>query len=197
MTLVVFIALALPAGAEVIQNPSFELESDGILPNGYDTSGNSDWGLPDLWTWRDVGLCNGHGIRGYQANPTDGQWCLYMFTMTQRTHQPGDFLEWYQDVDLTDVEQILFDVRLYNHNQTRAYFAVDGESLWTGHEDGLHIGESVPVSQYTGVHQIAVGIVVLAQFEGVRGSTYWDNLRTITIVATEASSWSRVKSLFE
>ena len=191
--------LALPAIAQVILNPSFEEESDGLMPNGANTDGNSDWGMPDHWSWRGVGHCNGHGQRGPQGWATDGEWCLYMFAMVNYDHFQGDFLEWYQDVDLTNIDAIFFDVRLGTHNHTAAYFAVDGQALWSSSSTGEYHEVFIDVTGYNGLHEIAAGVMLLENFDGpsADGHTWWDNLQVSGPVARDARTWGEVKALFD
>lgn len=194
----ILVTLGLAAPAQTIHNPSFELQSDGIMPNGCPTDISPLWGLPDAWNWRRQGATNGHGAMLPQGHPTDGAWSLEMFGMGGGDYVPGDFIEWYQTVDLTQVVEILFDVTLEYHSGAVSYVSVDGQELWSSNDEGTHLDKVVDVSQLAGDHELAVGVRMTEYaFPGhAGGMTYWDNLRPITAVATESTSLSQVKSLF-
>ncbi len=165
--------------AEAISNPSFEEEHDGTMPNGQSTAGNPDWGMPDDWVWRKVGYMNGHGVRGATAWTTDGEWCLNSFASTEGAHEVGDYLEFYQTVDLTDITAISFDVKLYTHDYTISYFAVDSDKLWTESTPGEYHGVTVDVSSYSGSHELVLGVEVTTAFGSggtADGRTWFDTL---------------------
>ena len=106
-------------------------------------------------------------------------------------------MEWYQEVDLTRVDEIIFDVRLGMRN-TAAYFAVDGQTLWTS-STGEHHDVSVDVTEFSSTYEIAVGILVLQDFDGTGaadGFTWWDNLRVNGPVASDTRTWGAVKALY-
>ena len=97
-----------------IVNPSFESQHHGPTPNGNWTSVRETWGMPDDWPWRNDGNTNAHGIRGddEQGWISHGDWSLYVFASTAGSHFPGHYIEFYQDVDLTGMTELLFDVYL-------------------------------------------------------------------------------------
>ena len=188
-------AVLAPATAQVT-NRSFEDEQDGVMPNGVSTSTNDNWGIPRNWPWRMTanGHLNGHGVRGAQAWVTHGEWCLSVFTQANEEHSAGDFLEFYQTVDLTKVETISFNVKLATHAHTRAYFSVGGDKLWTGNTPGKEYGLMVDVSTYDGEHEIALGVEAVEQFSGVSpgdGRTWFDDLDVHPFCdGTTAACWS-------
>ena len=191
-------ACAWPAGSEVIQNHSFELETDGFMPNGCDTAISPFWGLPDAWYWRLEGPLNGHGAMLPQGHATDGAWSLEMFATAGGGQVPGDFIEWHQSVDPTQTAEILFDVTLEYHSLAVSYVAVDDEVLWSGDEAGTYLDQSVNVNHLVGDHQLALGVRMVGYGSpgGADGLTFWDNLRSVAVVAAEPVSLSRIKSLF-
>ena len=202
LTAILLALSAALAPAQVILNPSFEEESDGVMPNGVDTSLHAWWGMPDHWQWRSVGNGNGHAIRYPNSGwVTDGDWVLSMFTMVDLPHEAGDFLEWYQTVDLSGVDAIFFDAILpsYGRAHTLSYLSVDGQDLWSSNLPGEYLGVLVDVADLEGPHELALGVRVVDDFQGgglASGTTYWDNLQVSGPVATERSTWSGVRALF-
>ncbi len=170
------------ASAATINNPSFEDEPDGTMPNGISTSDTSTWGMPADWSWRNQGATNGHGVRFYDPVGwrSDGDWSLYVFASTAGPHVPGDYLEFYQAIDLTDVPAIAFDVNLLGGGHTNSYFAVGQSKLWVNNLGGTHYDVVVDVSTFSGLHEIAVGVEVFEQYGcSADGWTYFDNLRIV------------------
>jgi hypothetical protein len=194
--------LAASAGAQVqpILNPSFEEVSDGVMPNGANTDLYDWWGMPDHWTWRSQGHCNGHGIRFPNSGwVTDGDWVLYMFAMVGYQHEAGDFVEWYQIVDLTHVDAIYVDALLSTHAHTASYVAIDGQDRWSSGGPGEYHGILVNVASDTGLHELALGVRAVEDFHGgglADGQTHWDNLQVSGSVAVEGRTWSDVRALF-
>jgi hypothetical protein len=190
--------LALPATAQTLLNPSFEDEHDGPMPSGVDTADFILWGLPDHWEWRRVGELNGHGTRSQVDWVTDGDWSLYVFAMANRDHLEGDFLEWYQNVDLTFVQYLIFDVKLGHHGHTESYVDVDGEAVWCSDFAAEYLGEVIDLTAYAGHHDVSVGVRVSQTLygAGADGFTWFDNLQAVVVVPAAERSWSGIKALF-
>jgi hypothetical protein len=175
-----------------IINPSFEEETDGIMPNGGSTSSNPDWGMPDEWSWRMVGAMNGHGTKGALSHATDGIWDLELFAVTDTSHYDGDYLEFYQAVMLTDIKTISFDYYLGTHTHCQAYFSVGSQILWTG-TSGSGTA-NVDVSSIVGLNEIALGVEVLEDYSdggSADGRTWFDNLDRSPDIPT-LSEWSLI-----
>lgn len=183
--------------ASVITNPSFESGEDGLMPSGGTTEGNEGnefYEMPDDWSWRKQGNMNGHSIHqddvfGWSS---EGDWSLYMFAASSQKdpldHFPGDYLEFYQLVDLTNIVQIEFDVRLLPHYFTESdssysYVSIGPtevwSKVWSGEEVGIFPGETIDTSMLSGVHELALGVEVLESFIEGDGYTYFDNLIAI------------------
>ena len=170
------------ASATIISNGSFEDEPDGLMPNGYSTEGHANWGMPADWPWRSAGAANAHGIHRYDAVgwSSDGDWSIYMFASIASSHYKGDYVEFYQNVDLTGVTEIKFDVLLRGGEHTASYFAVGSDRLWVDSTPGVYYGQSVDVSSYTGLQEISFGVEVFEEFgPTLDGVTYFDNLRAV------------------
>jgi len=189
LNVLTLIALCCPyTRAEVILNPSFEFEHGGLMPNGYDISGWVTWGMPDNWAWRNFGNTNGHGVRVDALSSgwsSDGDWSLYIFASTAGGHQPGHYIEFYQFVDLTDVDAIVFDVRLRGGIYTNSYFAVDSQKVWVHNQAGWLPNVIVDVGNFSGIHEIALGVEVFEAFgDTADGWTHFDNIRAVLDPAT-------------
>ncbi len=185
------------ASAETVLNPSFEFEHDALMPNGASTSGTS-WGMPDDWPWRNSGSTNAHGIRSSDKVgwSSDGDWSLYVFASTAGSHSAGDYIEFYQSIDMSGITELLFDVKLLGGAHTNSYVAVDSQKLWIHNWAGTHYDVSLDVSSYSGTHEIEVGIEVFEPFgSSADGWTYFDNLRmipeprTIALLSLSGLGW--------
>jgi hypothetical protein len=182
-----------PAPAMLI-NGSFESQSNGLMPNGTDTSRHEEWGMPDDWAWRNYGATNAHGIRYDYQSPngkqigwsSDGDWSLYMFASTANDHVAGDYIEFYQLVDLSDISLLVFDAFLKGGEYTNSYVAIDDLTLWEENEVGFY-RQGTDVSSFSGLHEIRVGVRVFEAFgDDADGLTYFDNIRAFGRVPVPA-----------
>ncbi len=163
----------------IIINHSFEFEHDDIMPNGVSTSVYSYWGMPDAWPWRNSGYTNGHGTSSDWSS--DGDWALYVFASDGGNHYVGDYIEFYQSVDLTGMTELLFDVRLlFDGKYTNSYLSIDSQKLWIRNQKGALYDVSVDISSFSGIREIELGVEVFQPFgSGADGLTYFDNIRLI------------------
>jgi hypothetical protein len=197
LTITGFALTAMLAPAQ-IPNPSFEAETDGIMPDGVSTGISPHRGLPDHWEWRRQDSLDGHGDRGPQAWVTDGEWCPRMFVMAHDEVVARDFIEWSQEVDLTGIDAIVADASLGPHDLTRSYVAVDGHERWTADAPGESLDITVPVGDLAGIRTLALAVVVVAGGTPwyADGRTSWDHLRAEPGVPAGARTLSGVKALF-
>lgn len=155
----------------VIVNPSFEDSLNG-------------WG-----TYHDPGM--NRYPEGTFA--TDGQYNLQLFTEWGTSNTKGDKSGVYQNVSLTGITEILFDVKLSSHNYGEpcvfrdyaALFLVDGTTYWSQTVEGTYLNQFVDVLALSGSHQIEL------RLECIKDENYdpscwaeWDNLRAIPEPAT-------------
>lgn len=168
-----------------IANPSFENSPAGLMPNG-NPANPPLWGMPSDWTWRRNGAANGRSDRNTGLGfSTHGEWSLYVFASTEGPHNVGDYLEFYQSVDLTGITEILFDARLRGGSFTDSVFFIDGAPVWEENAAGTYLDVSVDTSGYSGLHDIGVGVRVFQAFgSSADGWTHFDNLRAIPEPAT-------------
>ncbi|MHC4213537.1 MAG: PEP-CTERM sorting domain-containing protein [Planctomycetota bacterium] len=183
---IVLISSINPSQATLL-NPSFESGSDGIMPNGQSTSVYSSWLMPDDWLWRKQGNMNGHAIRSDDVAgwASDGLWSLYVFASANGSHFSTDYIEFYQDVDLTGISDITFDVHLVGGTYSHSYLAIDSTKLWTEDQAGTLYGVSIDVSSLSGTHQLQLGIDVTQPFGFNADSwTHFDNFTLVPEPAT-------------
>ena len=135
---------------------------------------------------------NDPGMNRYPEDTfaTDGQYNLQLFTEWGTSNTKGDKSEVYQNVSLTDIDQIFFDVKLSSHNYDEpsifrdyvAMFIIDGITFWSQTVEGTYLNQFVDVSAQSGSHQIELRLQCIND-ENYSPSCWaeWDNLRTVTI----------------
>jgi hypothetical protein len=179
---------AQSAGASVISNSGFEAEKDGVTPLGLPTV-NPEYLMPEDWSWRMQGIMNGHGV--HKNNPvigwsSEGNWSLCVFAAVLKDnpigHFTGNYVEFYQPVDLTGITSIVFDAMLEQAAYTQSYVAIDSVPVWLRNTPGTYLGEQIDTSMFSGVHEIALGVKVLSDFGPVvDGLTHFDNLIDVPV----------------
>ncbi|MCK5306001.1 MAG: PEP-CTERM sorting domain-containing protein [Candidatus Omnitrophica bacterium] len=170
-----------------ILNPGFELEHDDFMPNGVSTDLYDFWGMPDDWSWRNSGNTNGHGTSNLGYPSTEGDWALYVFASTRGSHFPGDYIEFYQDVDFSDIWSLRIDVyRVNQSTYANSYIAIDSEKIWIENQGGPHY-VLLDMNSYSGIHELQLGVEVVEAFgDAADGLTYYDNLK-INVVPEPSS----------
>ena len=161
------VVLASSSGGEqsVVSNPSFEASS--LSPWTTATTGN--------YTAR-------RDTNGHSGMPTSGSAYLQIYTHHYKSMQAGNYGRASQSVELTDVAFLECDVFLYSpvgwQNKVRAEIRINGNVIWSETAGGQHLGLSLDVSGYTGVHTLEVRSVVVVP--GTFGSQWvcCDNIRT-------------------
>jgi len=155
----------------VIVNPSFENSLTGWV------------------TYNDPGM-NRYPVDTFA---TDGQYNLQLFTEAGTSNTKGDKSGVYQNVSLTDIPKILFDVKLSPHyygepcvfRDYAALFLVDGTTYWSQTVEDTYLNQFVDVSALSGSHKIELRLECI-QDENYPPSMWaeWDNLRAIPEPAT-------------
>ena len=178
---IIFVWVNTSSGA--IINPSFESLHEGYMPNGNYLSNTIYSGMPDDWSWRNFGATNGH-VTSPLSNPidwvSDGGYSLYVFAGIGSNHSVGDFVEFYQDVDMTGMSDLLFDVHLRGGDYTNSYLAIDSQIMWINNQAGTFIDTTIDISNFSGVHEIELGVEVFQDYGWhADGWTYFDNLRLV------------------
>jgi len=182
---IVFFVFTLNVQA-IILNPGFESVYQGTTPGGNFTGAYSTWNMPYDWSWRKQGYMEGFSLSA--SAHTEGAHSLYLFASNVASHYTGDFLEYFQHVDLTETQTILFDVSFYTAQPefTTSYVAIGSQKVWvrdnTVYDQTLY-DVPVDVSSFTGFHELTFGIEVYKDYEvhNSDGHINFDNLRTIEI----------------
>ena len=175
--LVILILLApLPIqAASLIINGSFE--ADGLIDleddplTGWDVNipGNFGGDIEDNWSSHD-----GNSLRIYSD--------LY------GSYSAGDTAYIFQQVDLTDANELIFDMYLYElygswlGSDVTAFVSIDDSSnyIWTSdvEADGAYYDVNVPLGSYTGIHTLHFGMRV--NVSGTLSASYrilWDFIK--------------------
>ncbi len=167
--------------AAEIQNPSFELTrgTGRKLPQSW-------WPIDDLSCF----YSNSSTVWS-----TDGVLSVGLFSVMNKTVSRGKYESLYQDVDLTGISNVEFDVGLrafprgvFGHFQASLHVYpvfpippfVDRVPLWSQNVDGVYLDQQVKVAGMTGRHRIELRITALDS--GTYSVAYWslwDNIRLI------------------
>jgi hypothetical protein len=162
--------------AEVL-NPSFEITYPG-----------SPWPRPMPLHW----IPDDHpSFNSYCTGPwcTDGVQAVIMYNRSNQFVSPGDYQSFFQDVDLTGVASIEFDVLLAappavppagTFAHFKALFLVDDVPLWEEDVVGVYLDQQVDVSGLGGERTIEIRLEAVDQ--GAFRAAYWtrwDNIRLI------------------
>lgn len=165
-----------PADAMVI-NGDFEDYYLGPWNNGFVGP------LPTGWDYRAQGSTNGTNTASLQC--LEGR-CINLFASTAGDHFVGDYIEFYQAVDVSLIETLYVDVRNsdapgHSHDFTQSYVEVDGTKIWSEADAGNFLDVEIDLSGLTGIHEIALGVEVITAFPGgdADGHTYFDRLSTV------------------
>lgn len=160
-----------------VLNPSFELMNvvtgHGAVPSYWRRVDHPSFNSYCTLSWRTDGIVSAALLSRLTNNGT-----AYNFT-------PGDFQAFWQDVDLTGIGRIKFDVRLaanpsgdFDHFEAALY--VGGVRLWTKTVGGTYLDQEVDVSHLAGWR--CVELRLTARESGVFSTSYWaqwDNIRLV------------------
>ncbi len=178
--------------AAEVQNPSFEILRPGSTRK-----------LPKDWTPVDDPYPSSFNSYCSGMWSTDGTLSAGLFSLMNRPVGRGKHQSFYQDVDLTGIGTIEFDVRLralpsgvFQHCEASLFVYpvlfspfVDRVPLWSQNVDGVYLNQQVKVMGMAGLHRIELRITALdSGTYPVAYWTLWDNVRLIkgpiTIPAT-------------
>ena len=148
--LIMLFASLCPA-ASLIQNGSFE---DDIVPVGWEIS------LPAYF--------NGDIVTDWASHGTNS---LMFYNTLYGSFSAGDASYIYQDVDLTDVNELIFDAYLtglysglWDGSKVTAFVSIDSSDNYISTtqpgDDGIIYDINVPVDSYTGIHTLYFGLRV-------------------------------------
>jgi hypothetical protein len=130
----VAITMAVLLAANSVQGQSCEIVNGSFEDDGY----IADITVKEPNGW-DVNLPAGK-FKGFVDNDwsTDPSYSLTLRTQTWKTFSNGDTATVSQEVDLTDANEILFDLKLENWNSDKvsAVMLVDSDVVWDSNELG-------------------------------------------------------------
>ncbi len=159
--------------------PDDDTSMTGVITNaGFETAG--DWSYyesdPDFWYYLPRTSPQWH---------TEGSASLYCYNSWRGYYVAGDYLALSQDVDLTGVAQIRFDVKLDGGSAApEGCFGisvrVDGTEEWgeTGYAE--YLDQVIEVSALSGVRTVEIRQEALKRHTSGSGKTvwsWWDNFR--------------------
>jgi hypothetical protein len=175
-------ANTIRADANGLVNGSFEADGRRILditipgqePNGWDVN------VPTL---QFAGAVDDYWVK-------DGDWSLTLYSIAKKTFKVNDIAYVWQDVYLSDVNQIFFDVHLdtsgpdWNPALRSAVVMIDGTVVWESPKTGTNIsGEYlnrvINVSyEDRFLHRFAIGLRADVNESGINIEYYtdWDNI---------------------
>ncbi len=159
-----------------VLNPSFELMNvvtgHGAVPTYWRRVDHPSFNSYCTLSWRTDGIVSAALL----SRLTNGT--AYNFI-------PGDYQAFWQDVDLTGIGRIKFDVQLvalpsgdFDHFEAALY--VGSERLWVKTVSGVYLDQEVDVSHVTGWR--CVGLRLTARDSGTFSTSYWaqwDNIRLV------------------
>jgi hypothetical protein len=142
----------------LITNGSFE--DDGLISNikttppyGWDVNIPSNFGGETTGNWK-----------------TRGSYSLWLYSSRNYTFAVGDNAEVSQQVDLTDANEIIFDLYLsgykyapvpWDSNKVTAFMSIDSNAVWQSdtNDTGVYYDVNIPLDgNLTGIHTLSFGI---------------------------------------
>ncbi len=191
--IVLLAAYAMPVGGSVIVNGSFEANK-----------WISDISVKDPNGW-DVNAPPSGNLGGYVSNgwATEGNFSLTLNSYWYTAFEANDMIYVAQDVLLTDVNHISFDLQLdtyptgyaWNINKRTAAVLIDDEIVWSSdifdsNAVGVHTGQSVNINITDGApHKLSLALIADVDEEMFDVDTtyyaYWDNVRLGMVACIE------------
>jgi hypothetical protein len=174
-------ANTIRADANGLVNGSFE--ADGRIPNITDINSEPNGWDVNVPTLQFAGTVDNYWV-------TDSNWSLTLYSIAKKTFEANDIAFVWQDVYLSDVNQIFFDVHLdtsgpdWNPALRSAVVMIDGTVVWESPKTGTNIrGEYlnrvINVSyEDRFLHRFAIGIRADVNESGINIEYYtdWDNI---------------------
>ena len=153
-----------------IENGSFE--ADGEIS---DITSQS----PYMW---DVNVPANFGGETWDAWKTDGDYSLKIYSSRNYTFTAGEEAKISQQIDLSDVKKIFFDIYLrgyyygaydWDGSKCTAFVKVDEDIVWQSEQsaNGEYLDQIADVNSYTGTHTVSVGIRV--DVNETLSASYW------------------------
>lgn len=143
-----------------------------------------------------------HYVSGTWAS--DGAMSANIYSRINQSVNVGDFKSLQQDVDLTQVKTIVFDVALSAHGAVaepvfegyEAALAINGVVLWSESEGGDYYDQEADVSHLSGVCTVELrNAAIIDQQNTLSCWTQWDNLRLVESAEIDADVQVRPNKL--
>lgn len=162
-----------------ILNPSFE--------------GTTNWALSSSGVFGPDSISS--SVSGF---PTAGSFFGRVYSGSGSAISSGEFGQWSQSVDFTNIGSITFDAKLVEFQRTsgtpafmsflEAVVRVDGNSLWTGNSLGQFLDQTIDTSAITGVVNLDFRLQAIADSNDentVNGAIsdwfVFDNIRVVEV----------------
>ncbi|MFA6175204.1 MAG: dockerin type I domain-containing protein [Phycisphaerae bacterium] len=148
------------SAASLITNGSFE--GDGHTIGDITSTAPVGWNV-------NIGSKFGGNIRTEWRTHRD--YSLRLYTVGSTTFTAGENAVISQQVDLTDANEIIFDINLtgyrmgtqpWDSNKVTAFINIDSNNVWQSGPsyNGTYYDISVPIDSYSGIHVLGLGIRV-------------------------------------
>ena len=173
------------AHSDAIVNPSFEDDGEAFFINNTIPQRN-----PIGWTY--TGTNPVFGLNTKTTTPTgatDGDFSLQFFTPASTgTYTRPDSISLVQEVDFTDIDQIMFDALTLAlpggswDSFIRASFSIGGVQRWSTQSSGSFLDQVVDTSSITSIQPIEISLEVLSPGTTTTANNFWiDNIRPIPV----------------
>lgn len=170
----------------------FEVVSTTDLPNRIIDAdfeaGSSSWAVGQ--TSASGGGTHHHTTASAFVTSGDASTYFYTFNNSPTTIPAGARRSYTQSVDLTGIDQIIFDAKKRNGTHIEQRVLIDGTPVWSNATVGEFLNQVIDVSALSGVHVLELDMNVT-----VSGSNYasewvhFDNLRVNTLPSSEVDNW--------
>ena len=151
-----FLFLAPGFAGATVMNPSFEGTTGWVLSGTIGGQSSESFGVGGL--------------------PTDGSNYGRVFSGSGSNISSGQFGQWSQAVDFTEIDALTFDATLVEFQRTsgaptwmsflEARVQVDGVTLWTGSSLGTFLDQEIDTSGFTGVANLTFRLEAIANSNG-------------------------------
>ncbi len=117
---------------------------------------------------------------------THGNYSLRLYTSSYQNFTAGENAIVSQQVDLTDANQLIFDINLcgyrmgsvpWDGNKVTAFIGIDSNNVWESNisDNGVYYDINVPIGDYSGIHTLSLGIRVgVSQYISPSYGALWD-----------------------
>lgn len=154
------------------------------------------------WTYNEVDPNNTLTGTTISEWKTEGENSYKLWKTRDNTNATGDYCELYKNIDLTDIERLYFDARLFGNrtmSQNTAQVYVSGDKLWEKEFGSFaeYLGETIDVSSYTGTENLVFRLYLGGNLDSSENQAFYiDNLRDVSPWQVELR-WEETYGLVE